>query len=120
MSGCPPTNPTVTHREAAAVGGRGHLALAVAAAIDDLPGVRRSSGQGVEVSTQYPGGRVIGVRLTDREVAVHVTAEQLPLEPVVEAVRSAAVSALREASDLRDVAVYVDDLDVQRLPRGLA
>ncbi len=44
-------------------GQRGRLALAVAAAVDAVGGVRRTGGQGVEVATQYPGGRVLGIRL---------------------------------------------------------
>ena len=41
-------------------GRRGRLALAVAAAVDSVGGVRRTGGPGVEVATQYPGGRALG------------------------------------------------------------
>jgi hypothetical protein len=97
--------------------GRGPLAEAVAAAVDQVPNVRRSGGSGVEVSTQYRGGRVLGVALGDTQVVVHMTALALPLEPLAAAVREAAMGALRSRSDNRDVSVVVDDLDVNRLPR---
>jgi hypothetical protein len=99
------------------VSGRGLLAASVAAAVDQVAKVRRSGGSGVEVSTQYRGARVLGVALGDTEVVVQVTAETLPLEPLVAAVRDAALGALRSLSDSRDVLVVVDDLDVDRLPR---
>ena len=89
----------------------------MAAAVDRVPNVRRSGGSGVEVSTQYRGGRVLGVALGDTEVVVQVTARALPLEPLVAAVRDAALGALRSLSDNRDIRVVVDDLDVNRLPR---
>jgi hypothetical protein len=97
--------------------GRGLVAGSVAAAVDQVSEVRRSGGTGVEVSTQYPGGRILGVALSDTEVVVQVIAEALPLEPVVAAVRAAALGALRSLSDSRGVRVAVDDLDVNRLPR---
>ena len=68
-------------------GRRGRLALAVAAAVDTVGGVRRTGGPGVEVATQYPGGRVLGVRLGTDEVTVHIVAERLPLDAVADAVR---------------------------------
>ena len=89
----------------------------MAAAVDQVRKVRRSGGSGVEVSTQYRGGRVLGVAVSDPRVVVQVTALALPLEPLVAAVRDAAVGALRSLSDNREVRVVVDDLDVDRLPR---
>jgi hypothetical protein len=97
--------------------GRGLVAGSVAAAVDRVAKVRRSGGSRVEVSTQYRGGRILGVALGDTEVVVHVIAEALPLEPIVAAVRDAALRALSSLSDSRAVSVVVDDLDVQRLPR---
>ena len=97
-------------------GRRGRLALAVAAAVDAVGGVRRTGGPGVEVATQYPGGRVLGVRLGADEVTVHIVAERLPLDAVADAVRFAASSALARLGDSRAVAVSVDDLDVASLP----
>jgi hypothetical protein len=101
-------------------GRRGRLALAVAAAVDSVGGVRRTGGPGVEVATQYPGGRALGVRLGTDEVTVHIVAERLPLDAVADAVRLAALSALAGLGDSRAVAVSVDDLDVASLPGGSA
>ena len=99
------------------VSGRGRVAESVAAAVDQVPKVRRSGGSGVELSTQYRGGRVLGVAVDDTQVVVQVTAETLPLEPLLAAVRAAALDALKSLPDGRDVRVVVDDLDVNRLPR---
>jgi hypothetical protein len=101
-------------------GRRGRLALAVAAAVDSVGGVRRTGGHGVEVATQYPGGRVLGVRLGADEVTVHIVAERLPIDAVADAVRVAARSALAGLGDNRGVAVSVEDLDVLSLPGGSA
>ena len=101
-------------------GRRGRLALAIAVAVDSVGGVRRTGGPGVEVATQYPGGRVLGVRLGADEVTVHIIAERLPLDAVADAVRLAARSALSGLGDSRAVAVSVDDLDVASLPGGSA
>ncbi len=99
------------------VGTRAQLAGAVAAAVDAVTGVRRSGGSGVEVATQYRGGRVLGVALGDSTVAVHVVAERLPLPALIAQVRTSARAALRAAGDPRPVSVSVDDLDVDVLPR---
>ena len=100
-------------------GSRGRLALAVAAAVDSVVGVRRTSGPGVEVATQYPGGRVVGVRLGADEVAVHIIAARFPLEIVADAVHAAVGAALAGFGDRRAVAVIIDDLDVSSMPGGL-
>ena len=111
----PPDNPGPDPAEPDSA--RGRLAWSVAAAVDQVSGVRRTGSPGVEVSTQYRDGRVLGVKLGETEVAVHVVAERLPLEPLISAVRDAARNALGAASDGRDLRVRVDDLDVRRLPR---
>jgi hypothetical protein len=97
---------------------RGRLALAVAAAVDTVGGVRRTGGPGVEVATQYPGGRVVGVRVGTDEVTVHIVAERLPLDAVAEAVQFATRLALSRLGDSRAVTVAIDDLDVASLPGG--
>ena len=111
----PSSTPRPVPRPPVDPGRRGRLALAVAAAVDTVGGVRRTGGPGVEVATQYPGGRVLGVRLGADEVTVHIIAERLPLDAVAEAVRLAARSALASLGDGRAVAVSVDDLDVSSL-----
>ena len=123
MSGTTPPPglaPRGQRRDPVDPGRRGRLALAVAAAVDTVGGVRRTGGPGVEVATQYPGGRVLGVRLGADEVTVHIIAERLPLDAVADAVRLAARSALAGLGDSRAVAVSVDDLDVASLPGGSA
>ena len=99
-------------------GRRGRLALAVAAAVDRVGGVRRTGGQGVEVATQFPGGRVVGVRLGADEVVVHIIAERFPLDIVADAVHAAVGAALAGLGDRRAVAVCIDDLDVSSMPRA--
>jgi hypothetical protein len=99
------------------IGKRGRLALAVAAAVDTVEGARRADETNSD-STQYAGGRVAGIRLGEDEICVHIVAESLPLDPLVETVRLAAVAASRGAGDERPVRVAVDDLDVAKLPRG--
>ena len=101
-------------------GRRGRLALAVAAAVDTVGGVRRTGGPGVEVATQYPGGRVVGVRVGTDEVTVHIVAERLPLDAVAEAVQFAIRQALSSLGDGRAAAVAIDDLHVASLSGGRA
>jgi hypothetical protein len=84
--------------------------------VDAVPGARRTVGAGVAVATQYPGGRVVGIRLKADEVAVHISVQRFPLAAVADDVRSAARSALAIFGDLRPVTVIVDDLDVTSLP----
>ena len=106
-------------------GRRGELALAIAAEVDALDGVRRSGGggaatvagvAGTEIATQYPGGRVLGVQLSFEEVVVHIVAERLPAHRAADEVVSAGRRALDAAGDSRPVAVVVDDIDVDVLP----
>ena len=101
------------------IGKRGQLALAVAAAVDTVKGVHRSGGSGVGIATQYPGGRVVGIHLGEDQISVHIIAEVLPLDSVIEAARSAALSAVREAGDDRPVAVTVEDIEVEFLPPSI-
>ena len=89
----------------------------MAAAVDTVSGVRRSGGPGVEVATQYPGGRVVGVRLADDEVAVQVVAERLPLNPSPTRCTPPTRAVLHASDDERAVHVVVDDLDLTSLPR---
>lgn len=119
MTDTPPT-PATSPTPVAPVdpGRRGRLALAVAAAVDTVVGVRRTGGQGVEVATQYPGGQVLGVRLGPDEVTVHIIAERFPLETVADAVHAAVGATLAGLGDRRAVAVSIDDLDVASMPGG--
>jgi hypothetical protein len=98
------------------LGRRGQLASAVAAAVDTVAGVRRTGGGGVEVATQYPGGRVVGVLLGAETVTVQVIAEQFPLIALADSVRAAVRVALSGFDDQRRVDVTIDDIDVAKLP----
>ena len=116
---------TVADRTSSGAGGsvfpdsaRAQLARSLAMAVDAVAGVRRSFGSGVEVATQYRGGRIAGVRLTEREVTVQVVAERLPLGPLADTVGAAARAVLQSVGDDRPVRVVVDDLDVTWLPRA--
>jgi hypothetical protein len=99
-------------------GPRGRVALVVAAAVDTVSGARRSRGTGIEVATQYRGGRTVGVRLSDDRVEVHVIAERPQVAMVARAVHDVARNALDAIGDPRRVAVVIDDLDVVSLVAG--
>jgi len=87
------------------------IARSVADAVLAVPGVAGlSPGTGVEVSTQFSGGKVIGVRLTGEEVAVHITADWMPLPPIASEVAAAAARVLAAVGDNRPVSVVIDDV----------
>jgi hypothetical protein len=93
------------------------IAERVAAAVDAVPGVRRTLGSGVvECSTLYAGGRVEGVALGDDVVQVCVALARLPVQEVAAEVAAAAREALKTLGDRRRVGVVVDDLDLDQLP----
>jgi hypothetical protein len=101
-------------------GPRGTVAEAVATEVDTVVGARRSKGTGVEVATQYRGGRTVGVRLGSDRVDVHIVAERPEVARLAGEVHTAARRALDGLGDRRSVAVFVDDLDVASLSvRGL-
>lgn len=105
-------------RRSLPIGKRGQLASVVATAVDTVAGARRTGGTGVEAATQYAGGRALGVQLGDDQVVVHLVAERLPLDGVVEDVRSAVVGALQARGDTRSVVVAIDDLDLDTSPEA--
>lgn len=87
------------------------LALAVRDAVTAVPGVRQvRAGSAVEVATQYPGGKVSGVRVSGEMVEVHVVVGRLPLQPVVGQARAAARAVLDRYGDPRPVTVVVVDV----------
>ena len=105
---------------------REDIAQAVADAVRAVPGVAGlSPGTGVEVSTQFSGGKVIGVRLIGDEAEVHIIADRLPLPPIANEAAAAARQVLRAAAkqvlaavgDDRPVVVVVDDIAVDTLTR---
>jgi hypothetical protein len=97
---------------------REDLAHAVADAVTAVPGVARlSPGSGVEVSTIYAGGKVVGLRLSGDVVAVHIVADRVPLQPVADEAAAAARRALTAAGDDRDVNVVIEDVEAAALDR---
>ena len=96
---------------------RRHLAETIAAAVDEVPGVRRTQGSGVVVATLYAGGQVTGVALSEESVLICVALSRLPVSTVADEIIHAAGGALTTLGDDRRVRVQVDDLDVDRLPK---
>jgi hypothetical protein len=97
---------------------REDIARAVADAVLAVPGVARlSPGSGVEVSTQFSGGKVIGVRLTGDEVEVHIVADRIPLPPIANEAAAATGQVLAATGDDRPVVVVVDDIVTDALTR---
>ncbi len=82
---------------------------AVVAAALSCPEVARMSGGLVgEVATYLPGRRVVGVRVRDEEVEVHIVARWgRPLTEVADAVHQ----AVRPVSGGRRSSVFVEDID---------
>lgn len=92
---------------------RAGLALAIAAAVDEVPAVRRTSrgaAGSVPVETLHRGGQVEGVRITASRASIRLVARALPLGPAVEAVRARVAAALG-AGDARPIDVEVVDLE---------
>jgi hypothetical protein len=100
---------------------RAQLASAVAEAVVRVPGVERlSRGSGQEAAVQYAGGKVLGVQIGDRHIAVHVLLDRLPLPPVVATVRSRIDDVLAGRSDAGagwTVDVVVEGVELDHLPR---
>jgi hypothetical protein len=97
---------------------REDIARAVADAVLAVPGVAGlSPGSGVEVSTQFSGGKVIGVRLTGDEVEVHIVADRIPLPPIANEAAAATRQVLAAIGDDRPVVVVVDDIVTDALTR---
>ena len=94
------------------------VARAVAEAALGVPGVAAlSPGPGVEVSTQFSGGKVLGVRLVGDEVSVRITADRVPLPPVANQVSVAVRRVLSAMGDNRPVTVFIDDVTPAALTR---
>lgn len=94
------------------------VASAIADAALGVPGVARlSPGRGVEVSTPYPGGKVVGVRLAADGVTVGIVADRVPLPPVADEVTATVRRVLAAAGDDRPVTVVIDDVLPEALGR---
>jgi hypothetical protein len=100
---------------------RAQLASAVAEAVIRVPGVERlSRGSGQEAAVQYAGGKVLGVQISDRHIAVHVLLDRLPLPAIVATVRSRIDDVLARRNDggaAWTVDVVVEGVELDHLPR---
>lgn len=97
----------------------GALAEEVAAAVAAVPGVARlasKSAGGVEVATYHARGKVVGVRVRESSVAVHVVAGRLPLPDLIAEIHLLATEVVTAYAGPRAVYVTVEDLDVDGLP----
>ena len=94
------------------------VARSVAEAVTAVPGVAAlMPGTGIEVSTQFSGGKVLGVRRGGDEVEVHIKVDRAPLTAVANDVMAAARRVLAAAGDERRVLVVVEDVDLRRMDR---
>jgi hypothetical protein len=96
---------------------RAVLAAAVATALARVPGVARlSAGTGVEVATQFAGGKVVGVGVRDDAVVAYLVVDRLPVDQVARAARAAAEAALGELGVTRRLDLVIDDVELDHLP----
>ena len=94
------------------------VAGAVADAALVVPGVANlSPGRGIEVSTQFAGGKVIGVRFTGDVVTVAIVADRVPLPQVAGEVAASVRRVLAAMGDGRPVTVVIDDVVPEALSR---
>lgn len=94
------------------------VARAVADAALAVPGVAGlSPGKGIEVSTQFSGGKVVGVRLTRDGVTVAIVADRVPLPEIANEVTATVRRVLSATGDDRPVTVVIDDLVPEALSR---
>lgn len=90
---------------------REDLANAVADAARAVPGVAGLNHRGVvEISTQFAGGKVLGVRLLPGIAEIHIVADRGPLPAVADEVAAAVGAVLDAAGEPRRVAVMIDDV----------
>ena len=100
---------------------RAALAAAVATALARVPGVARlSPGAGVEVATQFAGGKVVGVGVRDDAVVAYLVVDRRPVDQVARAARVAGEAALADLGVARRLDLVIDDVDLDRLPPASA
>lgn len=92
--------------------------MSVADAVTAVPGVAAlHPGFGVEVATQFSGGKVVGVSLTGESVQVYITVDAMPLPAVADAAARAAAAVLEAVGDNRPVDVVVADVTPAAMER---
>ena len=89
----------------------------MATALARVPGVARlSPGAGVEVATQFAGGKVVGVGVRGDAVVAHLVIDRLPVDQVARAARAAGEAALGDLGVARRLDLVIDDVDLDHLP----
>jgi hypothetical protein len=97
---------------------REDLAHAVADAARAVPGVARLYHRSaVEISTQYAGGKVYGVRLLPGLAEIHIVADRGDLRELADDVAAAVGAVLSAAGDPRRVDVVIEDVTTSALDR---
>jgi hypothetical protein len=105
----PTTDPATTDRPTT---DPATVAAEVRTAVLGVSGVTGlSPGTGVEVATQFAGGKIVGIRLGD-PVEVHVEIGPVPIEPVAEQIRGAVRDVLGRFGQSSSVEVVVEDVDL--------
>ena len=96
---------------------RAGLAAAVATALAQVPGgARLSPGTGVEVATQFAGGKVVGVGVRDDAVVAYLVVDRVPVDQVAQAARAAGEAALADLGVGRRLDLVIDDVELDHLP----
>jgi hypothetical protein len=96
---------------------RAVLAAAVASALTRVPGVARlSPGTGVEVATQFAGGKVVGVGVRGDAIVAYLVVDRLPVDQVARAARAAGEATLADLGVARRLDLVIDDVDLDHLP----
>jgi hypothetical protein len=96
---------------------RGAIARAIAAGVTSVPGVARlDPGSGVEVATQYAGGKVAGVAVRPDRIVVRVVLDRLPVAPVAGHAHMVVQTVLKAVGLHRPVELVVADVELDSLP----
>lgn len=98
---------------------REDLARSIADAVTAVPGVAglTSADSRVEVATLFAGGKVVGLRLGDDTVEIHILVDRPPVQQVANEAVAAARRVLAAVGDERAVRVVVADVVVDALER---
>jgi hypothetical protein len=98
---------------------REDLARSIADAVTEVPGVAglTSADSSVEVATLFAGGKVVGLRLGEDAVEIHIVVERVPMQPVADKAVAAARRVLSAIGDDRAVQVIVADVVLDALDR---
>jgi hypothetical protein len=98
---------------------REDLARSIADAVTEVPGVAAltSADSSVEVATLFAGGKVVGLRLGEDTIEIHIVVNRVPVQPVANEAVAAARRVLSAIGDDRPVRVVVADIALDTLDR---